>query len=124
MGDLIANAHNDFQQIFGTPKISIYNPPDAPAAFGGFIAFAIRFFLIIAAFSMLVYLLWGAFEYISSQGEKDNIDKARRKMVNAVIGLLIVFAVLTIYSYVAGDILGIIERTDEGWRFILPRIGE
>ena len=37
---------------------------------GNLIGFGIRMFIMIAGFSLLIYLLWGAFDWISSGGEK------------------------------------------------------
>lgn len=37
-----------------------------------------------------VMFLWGGFQYITSAGEKGDIDKAKKTLVNAVIGIIII----------------------------------
>jgi hypothetical protein len=39
-----------------------------------------------------LYLLWGGNQWITAGGDKDALDKARRKIVHAIIGLVIVFS--------------------------------
>lgn len=39
----------------------------------------------------LFYLVWGGFDWISSEGNKQKLDQARQKVIFAVIGLTIVF---------------------------------
>jgi hypothetical protein len=39
-----------------------------------------------------VYLLWGGIQWITSHGDKDGIDRARKKIVAALLGLSIVFS--------------------------------
>jgi magnesium-transporting ATPase (P-type) len=83
-------------------------------------SFGLRMVIIIAGFFVLVYLFWGAFDWITSGGEKEKIAKAQQKITGAVIGLLLIFAVLTVWGLLMGDILGIIVNTPEGWQFKLP----
>ena len=46
--------------------------------------------MIIAALLVLVYLMWGAFDWLTSGGDKAKIDSARQKLIAAVVGLIIV----------------------------------
>lgn len=79
--------------------------------------------IIIGGFFMLLYLIWGAFDWITSEGDKEKLSKAQQKMQNAVIGMLIVVGALTIFGVVSGDILGIITKTpDGGWTINLPQL--
>ncbi len=91
---------------------------------GRFITFGIKFFILIAAGALLIYLFWGAFEYITSGGDKEKISKSVNKMTSAVIGIIILFAVIAIYGYIVGDMLGIIYRdpTTGQWIINLPRL--
>lgn len=85
--------------------------------------FGIRFALIVGIILVLFYLLWGALDWITGGGDQDKIDKARQKMTNAVLGIVIMVAALGIFSAVAGDVLGLIKRDAQGnWRFTLPTI--
>jgi len=109
----------DQTEIFGT----IAAPTGAPTDLGGFIGGAIRIFLIIAAIALLIYMLWGAFDWITSGGEKEKISKAQSKLTNAIIGMFIVVVALAVFQVIGGNILNIIEITPEGWKFNLPKIG-
>jgi len=92
---------------------------------GKFIGFGIQMFILVAGLFMLVYLLWGAFDWISSSGEKEKITKAQNKITNALIGILLVFVVLTVFNLLAGNILGIIVPIDGGgFEIKLPTLGQ
>lgn len=90
---------------------------------GKFIGFSIRMFIVVTGISLLIYLLWGTFDWIASGGEKEKIAKAQSKMTNAVIGILLVFVVLTIFNLLAGDILKIVEPNGNGgFKINLPTL--
>jgi len=113
-------------QIFGkiTPPqgMNIGGNGTPENAFGQFIAFGIKTFIIVAAFFMLLYLLWGALDWITSSGEKEKLTKAQNKITNAVIGIVVIFVALTAFNVLAGNILGIIKPSTNGWEFILPSL--
>ncbi|MBI3385424.1 hypothetical protein HY030_04490, partial [Candidatus Gottesmanbacteria bacterium] len=62
--------------------------------------------IILAAIGTLIYLLWGAFEWITSGGDKTNLENARNKIVHAIIGLVIVAAIWVLFGLVQ-NFLGI-----------------
>jgi hypothetical protein len=71
--------------------------------------------VLILAFSLavlvvLVMLIWGAFEWITSGGDKDGVGKARGRIVNALIGLA-VLAVAFALARVAAQFLGFPDIT-------------
>lgn len=83
----------------------------------------IQLFLTVAAISVLIYLLWGAYDWISSSGDAERLAMAQAKMTHAVIGLLLIIVALTVFMVVAGTILGIVVQNDAGqWIFKLPSI--
>lgn len=104
--------------IFG----QIVPPQGAPTNLGTFIGGAIRIFIIVAGIFLLIYMLWGAFDWITSGGEKEKLDKARNKITNAVIGMILVVVALALFSLIAGNILKIVTITPDGWRFNLPTL--
>ena len=87
---------------------------DPVQGLGKFIGFSIQMFILLAGMFLLLYLLWGAFDWIASGGEKEKISKAQSKITNAVIGIVLVFVVLTVFNLVAGNILGIVELNSSG----------
>ena len=52
----------------------------------------LSFVMVISALLVLMYLIWGAFGWLTSGGDKGKIDAARQKMMAAVVGLIIVSA--------------------------------
>jgi len=87
---------------------------DPVAGLGKFIGFGINMFILVAGMFLILYLLMGAFDWIVSGGEKERIVKAQNKITNALIGMLLVFVVLTVFNLLAGNILGIIRPNDSG----------
>lgn len=63
---------------------------------GDVLTFLIRAFFVIGGLMALLYLLLGAFAWITSGGNKENVDKAREKITNAVIGVILIAVVLAV----------------------------
>lgn len=98
---------------------------DPVQGLGKFIGFGIQMFILVAGLFMLLYLLWGAFDWISSSGEKEKITKAQNKITNALIGIVLVFVVLVVFNLLAGNILGIIVPIEGGgFQIKLPTLGQ
>lgn len=64
------------------------------------LTFLIRIFFIVAGLIALFYLLLGALAWITSGGNKENVDKAREKIQAALIGIILIFVVLAIVGVV------------------------
>ena len=75
-----------------------------------FINAALRLVFVIALLGVLVMLVWGAVSWIISGGEKEAVGEARKRIVNALIGLVILavaFAIANLAgSFVGVDLLG------------------
>ena len=69
-------------------------------SFDTVLSFGIRFLFIVSGLIALLYLLLGALAWITSGGNKENVDKAREKIQAALIGLILMFAVLAIVAVV------------------------
>lgn len=117
----------DIKDIFG----QISPPPGSPGGSGDpisglskIISVGLQLFLVIAAVLMLIYLLWGGLDWITSSGEKEKLLKAQNKLLNAVIGMIVIIAAFTIFTLITGTILGnkIIDTSGGGWRLIIPTI--
>jgi len=112
-------------EIFGTIKPPISGMPEDPvSAVSQFFGFGIKAFILVCAMFVLLYMMWGAFDWITSSGEKDKVAKAQNKITTAVIGIFILIGVFTIYSLIAGDILHLIEIKDGVWKFNIPFLGQ
>lgn len=60
------------------------------------LTFVIRIFFVVAGLAALIFMLLGAFAWISSGGDKEAITAAREKIQAAVIGLIMIVVVLAI----------------------------
>lgn len=60
------------------------------------LTFVIRIFFVIAGLVALLYLLLGAFAWITSSGEEEAVTKARQKITAAIIGVILIVAMLAI----------------------------
>ena len=67
---------------------------------------ALRLVFIIATLAVLVYMIWGAFQWITSGGDKDAVGNARKRITHALIGLAIL-ALAFLIVFVVGQIVGI-----------------
>jgi len=72
---------------------------------------ALRIVFVVASLMVLVMLIWGAFQWIVSGGEKEAVGNARNRITNGLIGLAILalaFLIVTIVGQIVGiDILNI-----------------
>lgn len=90
----------------------IINPPTGEKGvkvgysdLGKFVSNVLSLAFGLALLFVLIMLVWGAFEWIASGGDKDAVGKARNRIVNALIGLA-VLAVAFALATVAGQFLG------------------
>lgn len=61
---------------------------------------------IVGGLAVLVFLIWGAFDWITSGGDKEKVSGARRKIMNAFIGLALL-ALAAFIVTVVGQVVGI-----------------
>ena len=64
------------------------------------IAFAINFAIAISGAILIIMLLVGGIMYLSGAGNEEQTGKAKKMMIDAVIGLFIVMSVYAISSFV------------------------
>lgn len=58
------------------------------------------FFIIIAVVIALFYLLYGGVKWITSKGDKTEVESARNHIMAAIIGLIVVFLAVFIVSLI------------------------
>lgn len=82
-----------------------FNAPDANINlgwsipnFGTVIGFLMKFMFFFAGLAALLYLILGAFAWVTSSGDKENVKKAQDKIQAAVIGLILLVVVLVILA--------------------------
>lgn len=118
-------ADNTIGDIFGTvsPDVPKGLNPDTYGGvgktLGHFIGVLIRVFVIVASIALLVMLLWGAFDYITSGGEEKNVANAQKKMSSAVMGILLLIFMFVLWEVIVVRILGIVGP---GMSITLPQL--
>lgn len=73
---------------------------------GAFLSNMIRLFFFIAGIVALFYLLRGAFGWVTSGGKEEGIKESREMIQAAVLGLVVMVAVLTVVIIVEQVIFG------------------
>lgn len=95
-----------FQALAQSPgSINIQKPDKGFSSLGNFISNGLTVALAIAVLVVIAMIIWGAFEWISSGGDKDAVGKARNRIINALIGLA-VLAIAFALARVAAQFLG------------------
>ncbi len=63
---------------------------------GGIISKALPFVFGFAALIALLFLIWGGFRYMTAQGDEKAVAEARQTITSAIIGLVIILAVVAL----------------------------
>lgn len=61
-----------------------------------YVTTAINLLLGLAGVGSFIFLLWGGVQWITAGSDKDAVEKARKKIINALIGLAVVFSAYAI----------------------------
>ena len=89
---------------------------------GGIINIALNLVFGIGIIIALFYLVWGAFNWITSGGEKSKTADARNRIIAAVVGLILLaatWAILSIVLRVLG--LGTVEQAIDQSMTVTPQ---
>lgn len=81
--------------IFAKPAFALQVPPQMPTGGAGllwlsFIPGVIQILLFLGFIFAIVYLLWGGISWTTSGGNKESLEKARKKVTYAILGLILV----------------------------------
>lgn len=93
--DIIGAAKD--KNLPGTENIQTDN---IGSGFGPLVSSIMSFAMLIAAILVLFYLIWGAFEWITSAGDKGKLEKARQRITGAVTGIIVLAAVTAIFMVI------------------------
>ena len=69
---------------------------------GTFLGKIVTIIFIVAVILTLAYLIWGGIKWVVSGGDKTKVDEARKAIVAAIVGLVIVFLSYFILRFVVG----------------------
>lgn len=91
-------------------NISLQKPENggvSPTAnVGKVISNAISIIFVVGLLAVLFMLIIGAFNWITSGGDKEAVGKARQRIINALIGLMIL-AVAFLLAKIAGQVVNV-----------------
>ncbi len=79
--------------------------PTGAGTISVFLSNSVNLIFSIAAVVLLFMVLWGAFDWMISEGEKEKVAAARSKILNAMIGMILIaiaFAVVRLLSQFTG----------------------
>lgn len=79
--------------------------PTGELAISDFLSRLVVLIYMIAAIVLLFMLLWGAFDWMISEGDKEKIAGAQKKIINAIIGIIlfaVAFAVISVLGSFTG----------------------
>jgi cysteine-rich repeat protein len=68
------------------------------------IARLIRTAITFAGIVVVVFMIYGGFMYMTAGGNTDRIEKAKKVLINTVIGLVIVLSAFTITQFILGSL--------------------
>lgn len=89
-----------------TPNSIIISPPSVGyKSLSNFIQNALVLVFTVGAFLVLIMLIIGAYEWIASGGDKEAVGKARNRIINALVGLLVLaiaFALVNLIGQFTG----------------------
>ena len=108
-----------FLRGFGNIGLVDKEATDAPGIFNQFFSGFIGLLTIIAFLWFIINFFVGAFEIMTSGGDKGKLEGARRRLMTGIIGIVVVIAAIFIVQLI-GSIIGIpdiLKPTN-----ILPRI--
>lgn len=86
-------------------EIVVSPPAQGYKDIGKFITNIVTIAFSIAILIVLIMLIIGAFEWIVSGGDKENVAKARNRIINALVGIAILsiaFALATLGAQILG----------------------
>ncbi len=101
----------DIKDIFGSisppPALQkfIGDDPTGAGAISKFLSNGITLIYSIAAIVLLFMLLWGAFEWMTSGGDKEKLSSAQKRIMSAIIGIIlfaVAFAVIAVLGQFTG----------------------
>ena len=96
--NLIAQGLQDYR--LGNPVLGNLGNLSGSQFFQGLLRGLINLGLIVGSVIFLFMLLIGAIQWISSGGDKANVEAARSRLTTALIGLVLLFAVFAVIKVI------------------------
>jgi hypothetical protein len=68
--------------------------------FADFVGSTLQATMVIAALLLLFYLIWAGIEWISAGGDSGKIEKARTKITQSIVGIIVLASTIALFSLV------------------------
>lgn len=104
-------------QGHGVP-VTFGTTPNAEGLVETILVNTVSILFAVGGLGVVVYFIWGAVDWVLSGGDKEKISSARKKMTNAIIGL-----VLLSLSYVIINLVGSIVGFNPLGALQIPGLG-
>lgn len=75
------------------------NPVSGNLHLGDLVSRLLSVIILMAGFLMLIWLVWGAMQYITAGGEKEALAKARSRILYAIIGFILIILAYNIKMF-------------------------
>ena len=104
-------ADHNIQHTFGTitppPALQkfIGSDPTGTTGISKFLTNLIALIYTLAAVVLIFMLVWGAWDWITSEGDKEKLESAKKKLINALVGIVLfaaAFAVIQVFGQFTG----------------------
>ena len=89
-------------------KVQIQAPDGIPSGLplSSLVSTALQGAMIIGILLSLAYLVYGGFFWLQSKGDKQQLDKARRILIYAILGLVIMSLSLVVVNVISQALTG------------------
>lgn len=79
---------------------------DSSDSLGKIIGWGIDILLVVVVLLSFAFIIWGALNWITSEGDKTKVESARKTIIFAVVGLVVSFLAFFVIN-IAGSLFGI-----------------
>lgn len=86
---------------FGALERAVPNFKFAGGTIGDVISALLRYLFVFAGLGVLLYLLYGGFQLMTSGGDPKGVAEGKGKITNAIVGFIIIFVAYWIIQAVA-----------------------
>ena len=97
---------NPVTGAFGTGgDLSLNGVGESPVIIAQIIVLVWRLLLALGGLAALAWLLYGGITWLTAGGSKEKLENTRDRIINAIIGIAILFSIFAFVNYI-GPIIG------------------
>lgn len=82
------------------PKLSPSSGDAATGTFSGVLASVVGVLFVVGILLFVLYFIVGAYQWITSSGDQKGVEKARNSIIQAVVGLVVLFSLFALLRLV------------------------